>query len=247
MGNCGSSESAAAAAASNEIDKQLKLEQKYSQQHIKLLLLGPGETGKSTILKQFKLIYGDGYTLTEKIAFRTTILTNVMTCTLSLLNALDLLKIPFGFDPKTVTLPTTQDEDNNENEHVDDHDDDGQVRDDRGSAEEVNENENEYEPDQEKKVSERMALIESELPKLENPMAKYAAKLYKRAGGRSRQTGIGPDAAKTVRSFDMSFGISAGETLPDEIVEAVEILWKDQGIQYCYSRANEFQLVDCCA
>ncbi|KAJ3082187.1 guanine nucleotide binding protein, alpha subunit [Rhizoclosmatium globosum] len=243
MGNCGSSESAAAVVASNEIDKQLKLEQKNIQQNIKLLLLGPGETGKSTVLKQFKLIYGEGYTANEKLAFRTTILTNVMTCTLSLINAMDMLKIPYGFDPTTVTLPTTEeDDDDDENALTED----DKVRDDRGSAEEVFENENEYEPDQEKKVSDRMALIESEIPKLENPMAKYAAKLYKRAGGRNRQTGTGPDAAKVVKSHDMSFGISPGETLPDEIVNAVEVVWKDAGIQYCYSRANEFQLVDCC-
>ncbi|KAI9342659.1 guanine nucleotide binding protein, alpha subunit [Obelidium mucronatum] len=151
MGNCGSSESAAAVVASNEIDKQLKLEQKNIQQNIKLLLLGPGETGKSTVLKQFKLIYGEGYTANEKLAFRTTILTNVMTCTLSLINAMDMLKIPYGVD-----------------------------------------------------------------------------------------------AAKVVKSFDMSFGISPGETLPDEIVGAVEVVWKDPGIQYCFSRANEYQLVDCC-
>ncbi|KAJ3200732.1 guanine nucleotide-binding protein subunit alpha [Entophlyctis luteolus] len=244
MGNCGSSESATAAIASNEIDKQLKLEQKNMQQTIKLLLLGPGETGKSTVLKQFKLIYGDGYSASEKLAFKTTILTNVMTCTLSLMNAMDTLKIPFGFDPSTVVIPTGDEEDE---DIEDDDDDDNKAWDERGSAEEVNENECEYEPDQEKKVLERMALIESELPKVENPVGKYAAKMYKRAGGRNKQTGTGPDAARVVRSHDMSFGISPGETLPPEIVDAVVVVWKDKGVQYCYSRANEFQLVDCCA
>ncbi|KAJ3123135.1 hypothetical protein HK100_011706 [Physocladia obscura] len=223
MGNCGSSESTAAATINNEIDKQLKLEQKNSQQSIKLLLLGPGETGKSTILKQFKLIYGEGYTPAEKLAFRTTILTNVMTCTLSLLNAMDTLKIPFGFDPSTVSLSNfnsdnaADDRDNGDDAYLEDE----KVHDDRGSAEEVNEHECEYEPDQEKKV-ERMALIESELPKKENPIGAYAAKIYKRVGGRYKQIGVGSDAAKVVRSHDMSFGISPGETLPQEVVDAVE-------------------------
>ncbi|KAI8621855.1 guanine nucleotide binding protein, alpha subunit [Chytriomyces sp. MP71] len=243
MGNCGSAEQAVAVAASNEIDKQLKMEQKNIQQNIKLLLLGPGETGKSTVLKQFKLIYGEGYTQNEKISFRTTILTNVMTCALSLISAMDMLKIPYGFDPN-VPVPSAEELDDEENAIGDD----DKVRDERGSAEEVCENEFEYEPEpSNRKFSDRNALIESEIPKIENPMAKYAARMYKRAGGRSRQTGTGPEAAAVVKGFDMSFGISPGETLPDEIVDAVEAVWKDPGIQYCYTRANEYQLVDCCA
>ncbi|KAJ3241161.1 guanine nucleotide-binding protein subunit alpha [Chytriomyces hyalinus] len=242
MGNCGSAETAVAAAASKEIDNQLKAEQKNSQQNIKLLLLGPGETGKSTVLKQFKLIYGDGYSQHEKIAFRTTILTNVMTCALSLINAMDMLKIPYNFDP-TAPIPTTDDPDDEENALGEE----DRIRDERGSAEEVCENEFEYEPEQSRKFSDRNALIESEIPKIENPLAKYAAKMYRKSGGRNKQTGPGPTASAIVKGFDMSFGISPGETLPDEIVNAVEVVWKDSGIQYCYARANEYQLVDCCA
>ncbi|TPX74719.1 hypothetical protein CcCBS67573_g04014 [Chytriomyces confervae] len=242
MGNCGSAETAVAAAASKEIDNQLKAEQKNSQQNIKLLLLGPGETGKSTVLKQFKLIYGDGYSQHEKIAFRTTILTNVMTCALSLINAMDMLKIPYNFDPNA-PIPTTDDPDDEENALGEE----DRIRDERGSAEEVCENEFEYEPEQSRKFSDRNALIESEIPKIENPLAKYAAKMYRKSGGRNKQTGPGPTASAIVKGFDMSFGISPGETLPDEIVNAVEVVWKDSGIQYCYARANEYQLVDCCA
>jgi guanine nucleotide-binding protein G(i) subunit alpha len=35
-----------------------------------------------------------------------------------------------------------------------------------------------------------------------------------------------------------------GPTIPPEIVEAMEQLWKDTGVQECFSRASEYQLTD---
>lgn len=32
---------------------------------------------------------------------------------------------------------------------------------------------------------------------------------------------------------------------PAEFYENVEILWRDAGVQECYQRANEYQLIDC--
>ena len=37
---------------------------------IKLLLLGSGESGKSTIVKQMKIIHDNGYSLAERELFR---------------------------------------------------------------------------------------------------------------------------------------------------------------------------------
>ena len=43
---------------SKQIDRQIKSDQRKMQQEVKLLLLGAGESGKSTFLKQMKIIHG---------------------------------------------------------------------------------------------------------------------------------------------------------------------------------------------
>lgn len=59
MGGC---ESIAAQARHRnfEIDKVIERDKRVSDSTIKLLLLGAGESGKSTILKQLKIIHNSG-------------------------------------------------------------------------------------------------------------------------------------------------------------------------------------------
>lgn len=51
----------------NEINRQLKIKRgKSPKREFKLLLLGTGESGKSTVLKQMQIIYGQGFTDEKK-------------------------------------------------------------------------------------------------------------------------------------------------------------------------------------
>ncbi|GAA5899614.1 guanine nucleotide-binding protein subunit alpha [Sporobolomyces salmoneus] len=60
------------------IDKQIDEDAKKLRRECKILLLGSGESGKSTIVKQMKLIYQNGYSRDEMMLFRLTIHKNVI-------------------------------------------------------------------------------------------------------------------------------------------------------------------------
>src|SRR5882724_5642890 len=55
---------------SKEIDKQISESEKEDQNIIKILILGTGESGKSTLVKQMKIIHNEGYTKQEMMNFR---------------------------------------------------------------------------------------------------------------------------------------------------------------------------------
>eukprot|EP00600_Ochromonadales_sp_CCMP1393_P000181 CAMPEP_0174984808 /NCGR_PEP_ID=MMETSP0004_2-20121128/17952_1 /TAXON_ID=420556 /ORGANISM="Ochromonas sp., Strain CCMP1393" /LENGTH=349 /DNA_ID=CAMNT_0016237307 /DNA_START=106 /DNA_END=1155 /DNA_ORIENTATION=+ len=61
-----------------EFENELANQAKQEDEKIKLLLLGAGESGKSTIFKQMKLIYGDQYSDAEKKQQIPTIYSNIL-------------------------------------------------------------------------------------------------------------------------------------------------------------------------
>ncbi|KAI9256912.1 putative Gpa2-guanine nucleotide-binding protein alpha-2 subunit [Sporodiniella umbellata] len=80
---------------SRSIDKQLKAEEKKMKKEVKLLLLGAGESGKSTVLKQMRLIHASGFKESEREGFRVTVFLNVFNTMQTLLEAVNILNLRF--------------------------------------------------------------------------------------------------------------------------------------------------------
>lgn len=63
---------------SRKLDRKLREEQRRAVAVMKLLLLGAGESGKSTIFKQMKILHGAGFSGEEKVRYRAQIHVNVV-------------------------------------------------------------------------------------------------------------------------------------------------------------------------
>ncbi|KAL3308591.1 hypothetical protein Ciccas_012875, partial [Cichlidogyrus casuarinus] len=85
-----------AAEKSRMIDKQLESDSHRLRRQFKLLLLGAGEAGKSTLVKQCKIIHTGGYTEEERFGYRRVVFDNVYHSALVILQAMRCLKIPFS-------------------------------------------------------------------------------------------------------------------------------------------------------
>ncbi|KAI1727140.1 g-protein alpha subunit domain-containing protein [Ditylenchus destructor] len=73
---------------SRKIDEELFAENKAMDKVIKLLLLGPSESGKSTVLKQMRIIHLNGFSMDELWARRPLIYLNLVQSMVQLLNGL---------------------------------------------------------------------------------------------------------------------------------------------------------------
>ncbi|KAI7898060.1 G protein alpha subunit [Cokeromyces recurvatus] len=82
-----------------EIESQLRMEKLNSKNEVKLLLLGAGESGKSTILKQMKLIHDGGFSKDEREAYKEIIFSNAIQSIHVLLESMQDLGISLG-DPQ---------------------------------------------------------------------------------------------------------------------------------------------------
>ncbi|KAF0411913.1 G protein alpha subunit [Gigaspora margarita] len=98
MGCCLSAEDQEGKRKNDEIDNQLKKDKMLMRNEIKMLLLGAGESGKSTILKQMKLIHEGGYSDEERDSFKEIIFSNTVQSMRVILDAMDMMNIPFRND-----------------------------------------------------------------------------------------------------------------------------------------------------
>ncbi|KAF7316132.1 Heterotrimeric G-protein alpha subunit [Mycena indigotica] len=104
MGNCGSQEDRSGKERSDAIDRQLEEDSKKFKKEAKILLLGSGESGKSTIVKQMKIIHLDGYTHDELVAYRPTIHKNVLDSVQTVILAMRKIGVdPVRFSNRALT------------------------------------------------------------------------------------------------------------------------------------------------
>ncbi|KAF6755109.1 guanine nucleotide binding protein, alpha subunit [Ephemerocybe angulata] len=82
-----------AKARNDEIENQLKRDRAMAKNEIKMLLLGAGESGKSTVLKQMKLIHHGGYSEQEKDSYKEIIYSNTIQSMRAILDALPALDL----------------------------------------------------------------------------------------------------------------------------------------------------------
>ena len=61
-----------------EIEKMIRKDKKNQARQVKILLLGAGESGKSTILKQMRIIYSEGFRMEERKEVRQVIFSNMV-------------------------------------------------------------------------------------------------------------------------------------------------------------------------
>ncbi|GAN04702.1 guanine nucleotide-binding protein subunit alpha-2 [Mucor ambiguus] len=100
MGNCTSSSHGSKshlnpdAQKNRLIDKQIKADEKRLRTEVKLLLLGAGESGKSTVLKQMRLIHASGFDDAERESFRIIVFSNIMLAMQIIFEVVDQLGIP---------------------------------------------------------------------------------------------------------------------------------------------------------
>jgi guanine nucleotide-binding protein G(i) subunit alpha len=89
MGFCGGKDN-----NSSKVNKELEKGAEQAAKEIKVLLLGAGESGKSTIFKQMKIIHHEGFSQEEREQFRDTIYGNILKAMKSLVENSLALDIP---------------------------------------------------------------------------------------------------------------------------------------------------------
>uniref|UniRef100_A0A8P0TQ47 Guanine nucleotide-binding protein subunit alpha n=2 Tax=Canis lupus familiaris TaxID=9615 RepID=A0A8P0TQ47_CANLF len=81
-----------------EIEKQLRRDKRDARRELKLLLLGTGESGKSTFIKQMRIIHGAGYSEEDKRGFTKLVYQNIFTAMQAMIRAMETLKILYKYE-----------------------------------------------------------------------------------------------------------------------------------------------------
>ncbi|KGO69270.1 Fungal G-protein, alpha subunit [Penicillium italicum] len=82
----------------SEVERHLKIERKNANKTYKILLLGAGESGKSTVIKQMRILYSGGFSEGERRDTRAVIYDNMISAFKALLDIMSVENIGFGTD-----------------------------------------------------------------------------------------------------------------------------------------------------
>ncbi|KAL7647477.1 UNVERIFIED_CONTAM: hypothetical protein RMT77_001073 [Armadillidium vulgare] len=96
MACCLSEEAKQQKRINQEIERQLRRDKRDARRELKLLLLGTGESGKSTFIKQMRIIHGAGYTDEDKRGFIKLVYQNIFMAMQSLIRGMEMLQISYG-------------------------------------------------------------------------------------------------------------------------------------------------------
>ncbi len=87
-----------------EIERQIKKDKRDQRKELKLLLLGTGESGKSTFIKQMRIIHGSGYSEEDKRSYIKLVFQNIYMAMNSMIRAMEALKIPYRIEKNEVSF-----------------------------------------------------------------------------------------------------------------------------------------------
>ncbi|KAK6050671.1 g-protein alpha subunit, partial [Cooperia oncophora] len=96
MGLCHSEEDKSGLDKSKAIDKQIKQGAAEDERTVKLLLLGAGECGKSTVLKQMRILHNNGFTDDEILQQKRVVYNNTVTAMHQLIKAMQQYQIKYS-------------------------------------------------------------------------------------------------------------------------------------------------------
>ncbi|KAJ3264787.1 hypothetical protein HDU77_007636, partial [Chytriomyces hyalinus] len=274
MGQCSSSSSddQVRTRRNIKINRQLSLERRAKRKaascEVRLLLLGTAETGKSTLLKQLKVVHGIPFTDTEICHYRNQIRVNLFQCARDLIKAMHHLRIPFGFDPEIAALTfckslsgsldsgssLTLNPRGSGNRKSMDSCNLAQALDDAFDNSTPIISVSQTWPclhtcaKQPTAVDSSNSTLRRQLiprhPK--DALAELATLAYLRAGGETGQHGTAAYAAQFIELMEAPQFHDEAFVVSELTVEAMKSLWMDPGVQYCMTRGNEFHMMDCC-
>ncbi|KAI9327747.1 guanine nucleotide binding protein, alpha subunit [Zopfochytrium polystomum] len=200
-----------AARRNKEIERQIHEDALKRGTAPRILLLGTGDAGKSTIMKQLRLLYGNDYSRDERLQFRMALLDNLFTTARLLVASMQTLQIPYGNGDSGLGLSRD-------------------IHTDEEGAKELD----------------RSAT--GAAPTVEGMEATTPADSVQHAAERIVAFTMPPALTPSEQQATPTFS-TAPTTLaapPEDIVDALEVLWRDPGVRTCAARGNEFGLMDSC-